>query len=466
MKAWSNTDVSNKARHSLWVFSIVLLLPFLALTFFLVPQSDELCMAALAKAEGLVGGVIYQWETWSGRVAASFLLLLPGWLNANSSSDLLFLHKGAALLVLAAFVIVCRLTFVSLLAGIPRTLLWPLSFLGTAVLLGNVVELHAMLTWWPGAATFSLPGLAIVLCLPRLFESEPQDRSGPATFALTMLLVFASLSNVAAALFLVFLPLSLLVYGKFLLKRPLRFGRGFKWLAISIGLFGLVIALNAPGNEVRLAMQDRPLRGDTAMAVVGGLGKWAEYAPVQLFFPGWIAWSLLILLLRPSGATKTVAEALFPLLCWLFSVLGLLIAIHYGAGGGLPRRALNMLSVVGFFCVTASVLHLRLSDAQSAWLMQRRRGLCFAIALLLLIGPAGLWTGWSLAGPAGSYRDASMSRWTLLQSNPQGQPMNVSPLPVDARRSVLFQADLGPDPDAWPNSCYAQYFNSGALRTP
>lgn len=440
---------------------------FAALAAFAVPQADDFCYAAVVRSDGLIGGALAFYHDWTGRIAATLLIMLP-WAAADATGvDVVQVYRAAGLALLA-------------LAAVPAALaarrLWPKAgpAATTAIaatllycLIANARSPRDLFYWLPGAVTYAVPGLLVAVLLVVLLTAAAEDRrvSLPAAVGLCLLALTAAAGNEFTGAMIATVAVASLWA---------RRGGGPLQPVLHAGLLvaaaaGLLVQVLAPGTATRTAAATVAAgTGDLPGALLWGPVYFTNYLVLRVDAPGVLGWLLLAGLItvwhdRRHGRPHPPRPDLvwLPLAVFVAAGVAAFAAGYYGIGSMLPARAQNQVHLVGLFALTLATAAfvrsrhpaLRAWRSRLPWATPRR--LAVVAVVLILLSPQSIRAVYELIAEAPAYAAAQEGRFARLAAAGNG-PVAVAPLP--ARPRHLHMEDLRPDPAHWVNRCVADYY--------
>ena len=446
------------------------LLPLIALSLFVAPQTDDFCYGAMLLRRGLPG-LWQHYHSWSGRVVASLLIPLPSIIAHVFGADLFRVYSCFALAFVLGLGVLAYWLIGQLLPALanPTRLFFAVALF--AVLIANAPMTRHMVFWMPGAFTYTLPAfvmLALFVVLYRaLAEQRWISRAQWRLFAAGLLL--GSLCNeLTGPTTAWMLGLSLVARRHLGFRKPYAAQHG---VLIAAAIAGTLVVYLAPGNTARAAT----LSGSADLA---DSLWWGSLYTVRFFahllMPGVIGWFLLLALALERSAPasleprRALASIAFVLLTPLGAAWMSFVAGFYGQGKDLPGRAQNLpffLSVLGLSLALIAASATPYRERAIRWMGAHlprnttRARLALVGLALLVLSPAAVGALWQLQ-QAPNFRREARAQFDSLANDPQ--PIAYVE-PIATTPSLLFANPLRPDANTWPNTCLAKFFAKQAV---
>ncbi len=339
-------------RGLLWGFFALILLPFLLLSAFAYPTTDDYCFAWSWQHRGFWLHQSWHYRYWSGRYIANMLMvanpLAFGWWGGHRvAPPLLFLGYAAA----------ARLFFRELTGRQFSDLTyWALSGLFLFVFLAQHPYIAGYFYWYTDAP-YALADIGSLLFLVAFVRYE--TRQGTARWlnfaAICLLTLFIMGCNELPLLF-VLLLLGALNFFSYIHTRRFRWDYG---VFLAVGLAGACLALMAPGNQVRANsnVYDAYPRADLSYTLTHA--PKAAFDTLLGLFPLVLVASLLLYPLAvrlTRRATQAPALTYFlgvPPVYAVLTYLGALLAAFFPTFWAIGQPPAPMpLSVIYFWLVT------------------------------------------------------------------------------------------------------------------
>ena len=456
----------------------LLLLPFLLLSFFVWPSSDDYALAVMYEGNGSFWGVLKAlYGDWGGRYSA-WLGALPGpYLVKN-----LWFYR---LLVAATLVLLglsVRWFWKGLLAGVPHKSIHSLAagvflLLWFQVMPGTADSLY----WYSGMVVYTWPLIVFFFLAGGMLRSSTAMPLKILFFPATFLLV--GFNEIAAVTALLLIAAWWLMTGQ---KEQL-------WLKISLLLVviaGLSLLLFSPGNARRMAhFANNSNFWDALHISLISLGKLnaihlqsiSLWLVVLLVFP----WLHLIGMPASSSDEKRAAgpprwlRHINPVMVFIGGqtiLWGLLFIPAWSMGINPPLRVYNFLSpfwLLWLVGLLTAIRHHYGKNAVKDWPVFQGRGLkamVLLVAFSLMVNfvkiPGGEMVfggnvpmAWhDLAFRAVPYSNAMHQREALLdEALLKGDTALILP-PLHNPPGTIHFLDIFPDPDHWINRLVAEYY--------
>ena len=464
-------SVSRVGPYLLVAACLAVVAVFVLLGEFAHPASDDYCMAAGVKREGLITHLSNHYFEWSGRYSGNALYAVYPIMFGLFDG-----YKYIPAIVITALFMAA----VFFLSALFRTRIFArpvlLSSLGfVAVYLLGMLSPASSLYWMAGALTYQAGNILFLVTLGlmiRLVERQKRSQHYFAQLALIlMLLVIAIGANETGMLALTAVAmLGFIVH--------LRSGRALltPWLVIFIAaLICFAVVYFSPGNAIRAA--DFPLRHDLARAVDGSLSVGFKMLWIWLSSPVVIVSSMLvpfatISLSRSSGRSITVSDTqiVLLLLCTVTLPFLLQFPAWWAMGGWPPARTLDAIYFLFLLSWFSTIGAITLGFAAKDDSDTARRSLHvyqgFAVMVLSLVftlavlkSPGMQRVKYDLFHVADPWHEYMNQRYLQInQATAEGRLyLAVPDYQQEYPRSLYFN-DIMHDPRHWRNICYADYF--------
>ncbi len=383
-------------RWLLWVLFGVLLVPFLALSAFVYPTTDDYCFGRIWRQMGYWRFQSHFYQTWSGRYTGNLIMstnpLNFGWWWA---------FRVAPVLTFGLYVFVLQVFFRELTQRqLPDRGVWALTALFLFVLLAQHPGIAFYFYWYTGHL-YTFADLASLLAVVSWIRYEiSTGRRRTAHFALTALLIFFIMGCNEVPLVMNLTLLAALVFFSLLRERRLRFD---SLALLLVGAAGAALAILAPGNRGRATSGTF---GNDARQ--GDLVYTLTHAPLEAFNSLVTLLPLVLVasvLLVPLGVQLVRLAPQVPGLARVFGANPLHVGLTYAAmlvvgfvptfwavgtlPPPLPKSVIYFWLVLGWFYLTLVLVF---------W-YERRRPAALPFRLPMLVSVAlGLYLALSLAG--------------------------------------------------------------------
>jgi len=473
MKLETNTQlvIQRYAAYLIGLSGFIVLLSFIWLGQYAHPSSDDFCMAAGVRQEGLFPHLWNHYVEWSGRYSGNALYAIYP-LIFGMFSGLVFIP---ALLILLLF-LSCSF-FLSRLfrLGLFSKPVLLISLVFVTVFLLGMKHTASSLYWPAGALSYQTANILLMFTLGLMVSLcdrlQQQNSYYGVLFTLIIVIVLGMGTNETNML-----ALSGIVALAFLFQLRSGWSSVKPWLILSVITLGcFAIVYFAPGNAVREA--SFPLRHDFTRAVYGSLdmGWWVLMG--WLLNPLFIVATLLtpfaitrLYSLSPCTFTLSNASIVFVILLTLALPFVLQFPAWWAMGGWPPPRTVDatfFVFLLSWFLMLG-VLTIRFVPADflnsSGKYFSTSNGLIFSMgAVLFMLAVAGNFKFqrvqqdlWLRAEPFNAYM---LQRYALINQSVTHKHLAllVPAFNQEFPRSIYFN-DIVPDYRDWRNACYADYF--------
>lgn len=423
--------------------SFILLLALTLLSFALLGTTsrmmmDDYCTAVEGQERGAVGSMVWHYQNWSGRYGHFFV---NGWAGGQTPRVAPALTTG---LVIALTLLLMTL-FWRVFQG-QRERVWLSAVFG---LMGAYVAFDGIPSWqswywFSGNVAYILPQVVTVLCLHLGLTAWRADQNGHPAWWLVPL--GSGLALFAAGLSEIYALMQVMVFSVVTLALW-RLGqrRGSFWLSFGaaiMAVMGLLLILNAPGNDVRqgvlvdrwagLAVQVMDLSlGEVlirTMVVVALFISETRLLPMALAV--WLLAALARYRLTTPAARQTEVErprrvTLSPMLprvmlVWQLLVLALLMVVASGTLA--PVIALNAIAWGLFWFVMGRYRR----EVNRTWLLARQDGVFvllwwlsgLALLVVLILPLPALLSGLNLVNALALFAALTLQLWLMRPAPP------------------------------------------------
>lgn len=467
---------STTRRLLLWGAFAAILLPFLLLSFFVYPVTDDFCWAESFRQRGFWGTQDFFRQYWSGRYTGNMIMtanpLAFGWWGGHRIIPIfIFLGYAGAL-----FLFFRELTQQQL----SRWACWALSALFLMVFLAQHPFIPASFYWHSGHP-YAIADIASLLLGVSFIRYETRSGSSKRVhFVLTSLLILFIIGANEVPLVVLILLLGALNFFYFLSERRVR--RDYLTFFV-LGALGTYVALSAAGNQARAnsGLFDHYRRSDLVYTLT--------HVPIAAansllkFFPLVLVASLLLL---PLAVRLVRRAAEVPILNRLLGVAPgyavLTVVGAYAVGfvptiwaigldpAPLPMSVVYFWLILGWFWLTFVLVFWWERRQPGSLTTQFAQPLTAVLALYLLLsffGSFNFRTAYSdlLTGRAYRFDQEMKARLVLVRNTPGDEitvpalrnvPLTILP-PVPGFRDFIFSHPLD------DNTCASGYFGKKAI---
>jgi hypothetical protein len=461
MRSLHLKSILNMAGGGLLLISI---LPFLLLSNYIQPQSDDFAVDAVLKAHGLIDAQIEWYLSWTGRYFAHLMVSIIHPLRYGHP-------EGIGII---AFIWILLFTFsvwyfVRSFTSIGKSL-FPTGLL-IAVYCWQIPSPGEAFYWIPSTMSYQL-GITLQLLFFGLLNRE--SISPYRRFLLVLLAILIPGTSEINLLIFLFVLFGIIAFRMILRKQ---ISRLFLWLffaAIIMSLFSLM----SPGNSGRAQMIAQNAEATPIQNLPFAIREGLALAKSELLFhftrSPLLLFTLLLVLIRSSFAILRNIEpkGWMVLLFWL-SALSIYVFLHipyiYQTGIlHIPGRVSNVIHLYFLIAWSSGILLtssylLGHYDFEDKGLILTTTGIILSYCMLQLTIPNKIEHAWmdKLTGKAAAYDAAQNERIRFMQSA-VGQSVIVSPLSV--KPSSIFLVDLEMDPVDWKNQAYAKYYGLKSIQ--
>ena len=307
----------NRYEIALGGIAVLLIFPFLVLSFFCHPQNDDYVFAKWTMSDGFVRSNIRWYSLWTGRYFSTAL----------ASMNPIVWKSIAAYKAVAACTVVLAVSAVYFFVAsilereIPRMRKLLIAGIMVAVYLYNMPAVNPGLYWMTGSMTYQMGNILFAFLLGwliRIVRAET-NRQRSLSIAASCLLVFlASGTNEVTMILVLLLTLFVAVYSSWY-NRTLYLPTVLVFL---VSLASCLLVMKAPGTTLRFGnAQHDAVRAFAGSFVYGFTyaGEWLFTSPLLLFSVLLIPFMAEHPLLYPQRAVNSLASIV--LFIFLYFVL-------------------------------------------------------------------------------------------------------------------------------------------------
>ncbi|MFH0895077.1 MAG: DUF6056 family protein [Bacteroidota bacterium] len=438
-----------------------LLLPYLVISFYSHPASDDFFYAARSIDNGIFNTWSADYFEWNGRYTSNLFALI----NPIAFGSFTIYSLMPMLMILLTFFSVLLFLRSLFQTGIHQKIILFCSLLLTLLLLHNMPDITEGIYWYTGAVTYMSGNILLLLAVTFLLRSKNNSSKTPVHSIVAALFLFLCIGCNEISMLMCVAFLVVLAGIKWITKTK----QSTLWLLIPVVVSGSLLVILAPGNEVRGSAYPDAHQFFYSIEMAGMqslrfLAKAIASAPL-------IAASLLYLsfhsflykkndLIQKSFYLHPLISALL-----LFAVFFAGTFPAYWATGVLGQhRTLNVsyfaFLVLWFINLTVWInfLNKRIRKLIRISIQLRALSITVCVASLIITGN-GL-TVWNdlISGRAASFDSQMQERYQILKKA-KNENDTVVQLPLlKDKPETLFVLDITEDPDHWINQGYALYF--------
>jgi len=460
-----------RSLRLLGILFLLLVLPFLAISWYAYPSMDDYGFADRLRTQGFIGAQITWYVTLQGRYFSTALIYASSYL----------MQAGVYWLIPVALILAMFFAFRTLFrslgggeCGGTRPSACALAVL--AIYLCQMPQPVTGLYWSTGACSYLIPGVLLVLLLSALTRATGTEGGKNRTWLMgvSCLLIFAIIGcsepHMIATLAVVGLGSAVAVAT----RHPSR----WRWLCLLIvALLCAAIVIGAPGNRARLSLCDDtyrrfPLRGALAAIRFSKIAflSWAFDATILsasiLFVP---------LAFHASGRIRALRERprwLLALpLAWLATFAAMAFACFYGTGSAPPPRVINglyLFFLLGWFMTAAIAVACfvkpRLEGHGIPDYLLYAAGGILAANLVFQTNYTPVLRDLVLRAPA--YKRQVRERETLIRTALANHVENLVVPGFENPPATLCFGGIVPNPASWQNVDFAAFWGLKSIATP
>lgn len=455
-----NSQVIFIAATALFLF------PFLVLSFFNHPASDDFCYTNFIQDHDFWEAQVKHYFVWTGRFTATFLLTID-----PIDIDNLTLYRVLPIFLLLSTGMAVYLLVKSLVPNLSRLNQFILSGLIFFLYLYYAPNTAEAFYWRAGSVTYQL-AIVLSLLLFAVIRKVQQQRSSSMTSLYTLLaclltVICIGLNETTMVINLVII--SLWVIGWFIFRKSTRLEMG---LILFFTLVATGIVVFAPGNAVRMA--EKPDKFQFVFSIVGALKI------TLMSILRWTPMTVLVLVLFSPLLNRTATSLrgqfntswirLWHLVTFGIFLFGFLVLCFFPSfwsqGGRPPFRTINviyLLFIIGVFFLTS--MFLVYLQEKNAPLPKLKVGDFWALILislgLILFKPNNIAEAYAdlFSGRAYKYHLEMQDRYRILKNCPQDKCVVPS---LKYQPVTILSSDITSDPSReiyYYNRCLASFFS-------
>jgi hypothetical protein len=458
------------------VFLVFMVLPFVVLCFYAVPNADDLWFGFNYQNYGFIGSFKVWYLSWFGRF--SFVLIMNLY-NALGAGNMMYCFFCLALLCVFYFSLYRFIKVAFEIKQCVKNHIYTLIF--CLIFIYKMPVISEGFFWLSGSVIYVFPASLIILFFSFLisFSLFTAKKRKLFYFLLCVLAFFiVGLSEVAMLfmnLSLIFIQLIKLFYNKKLSKSLL-----FIWMVVIIS--SLIVYL-APGNHIR-ELSETQYYGKNIHDIFYTV-KNAMIATVSYLLFEWLRDSLLLLctvLFIPVAIYQIRNNTQWFRLCSInpfltsvasvFCIFIMLAMGYWNIGGKLPDRAINFIFYIFIFLWIFNIQSIMnyfvkdLADFKISGTSTYYRLVTLMVVLIIVISLSGennikiAYTD-ILNGQAKTYAFEMKERHNKLADNKSDSCFVPE---LQYRPSSLFVTDLKKEAHTWPNDIYEKVYNKKLIK--
>jgi hypothetical protein len=279
-------------NEKFWIAILLLLvLPFIVLSFFVHPSADDYILSAIVKDVGRWNYLKSVYNIQSGRYAAHFILsynpLVFGW-------DFGYRLIPIFLIVLFYHSIYCLVkNIISDAMSIASKHLITLIFL--LIYLNNIPSTTECIYWMTSSLIYFLPSILTIYTLALLAKTQQIDKDKPIIHFGIIFLIIAIIGMTEINMFFLIEFMSLIILYEIFIKKHLNRNHLICWVII---LLASIFEISAPGNYQR--MQAFPEHYQFFFAVKESLFAFVKISVSYIQSPSFIITTLIFISFLPT----------------------------------------------------------------------------------------------------------------------------------------------------------------------
>lgn len=451
----------------------LVLLPFLILSFFNHPASDDFCYTNFIRDNQFWAAQVKHYLIWTGRFTATFLLTI----DPIDLQDLTA-YKILPIALLLLFSISIFLFIKSLLPNLSRKDRTILSFLILFLYLYYIPSTAEAFYWRAGSITYQLASaLSLLLFTTIRYLQQQQSVFKRMVFTiLACLLAIIAIGLNETSMIIIFVIVSLWTFGWIFIRKEKRTDM---ILILVITLAATIIVVIAPGNAMRMA--EKPEKFQFLFSLVGAV----KITLVNIL--RWMPMPILILgvfspLLNKIGYSIKTQYDLTWMRLWHLMLFGIFLFCFivlcffpsfWSQGGRPPYRTINviyLLFILGtFFLASLFFAYLQNKNSPVPEIPQGvQLFLILSIFSIVVAKPNNIREAYLdiLKGTAYHYDQEMDERYRLIENCSQ-DTCNIPAL--KNKPKTILSSDLSSDPtheNFYYNACIADYFGIQKIYLP
>lgn len=465
------STAENLTLGLLGLVALAVILLFSALGWYAHPSTDDICMAAGVREDGLWWHLLNHYMTWSGRYSGNAFYAIYPLLSGGLLGGYQFI---ALLLLLSLFTATAFLLARLLQRGMNDFPVVVAALLFTAVYVLGLRSPASSLYWMAGSLSYLSANILLLVIgglMLRLADRQQAKRGVWLTLILLAGLLVLAIGGNETGMLLIAATVAMVA----LMRLRLGWKGAWPWLLLLlVATVCSALVYFAPGNAVRNSTF--PFQHNLMFAIEGSLGMGVWTLLGWLRNPVFIGMTLLtpfltVLLCRNAQRRLQPGKRHLALLTAL--TLGLPFLLEFPAwwamGGWPPPRTVDAIyfAFLAGWLLTVGALTLYLlppAQAESRPYLRTGGMVAFALSALLMVLAVSIngrfqHAQMDLRYAAPVYDAYMQQRYALIdEARANGKRQLIVPgFDSQFPRSIYFN-DIVPLSTDWRNVCYAQYF--------
>lgn len=439
------------------ILGIISILPFLLISYFNNPNSDDFCYNIMSRNLGFLQSQLYWYEGWSGRYSSTAILSIEA-LVSNS----FFLYKIFPIVLLVSLFGSIYLLISILFINLKKKDIFVFSFTILTLYLLQMPTIAEGFYWLAGSVTYQLSNvLALVFFsfLVKLIESNKLKY-----LLFTIIISFFLIGSNEITMLLINFIVSCILLIKLIEQKKINYS--ILILLIFVLFFSSIVFLS-PGNALRSSASGHPHRYEFIYSITKTI------LALKTYFVIWLPLMVVFYFIFFDKIKTIQYSKIFktnPIIVFLivFCIPFISFFAGYWSIGRIPLRAIN---IAYFYFLIGSlylfmVIHLKLKQSHNDFITYSKwvKYLLFVLIFLKLGQENNVRIAYSdlISGKANRYNLELKQRTILIQENKR----NILEVPILINKpKTLFNIDITNDSEDWNNQCCGQYYNNIKIRT-
>lgn len=462
----------------LWFIAMLLLLPFVAICWFIFPSADDYAYTHVARNMDFWFLQKRDYLNWNGRYFSNLLL----YLNPLQLHKIIY-YQGLSVLLIALLM----LSFYYLLFVIKKYYLHSpvhiaLPVFVTAFVLIFLPGINEGLFWFTGAATYCLPLILLVLLLSKYliyFKTKNPVFFKSKIITVLLIIIIAGCNEIAAVTTVLFTFISAAIAYK---QKNKNFNLLVMFFVLALVCF--LFVLLSPGNTVRALHFSKSF--NYGVSVVLAFLAMCKGGVAILQQPS--VWFLAAILFIEVCLydTKIFQFAIAPIYVTIASVMVAYLIYFtavFGMGINPPMRLhffnsfILLMLLFGNIVYAADYFREKVQKIQFSFWKIAKRILLVSSVLFLFIdfikAPGGEWHFKNnlgkvyydlFSGNAATFRKEYFLRENLIEINKINKKLYICVPEFTVVPQSIFFIDIGTDSNFWVNNATAQYYNLKSIK--
>ena len=463
MNKFIKNIVTLKTDELLIRLLLVVLVPFILISFFNNPATDDFYLANLSLKYGLIDVHFWHYNNWSGRYFSNGILFFSPLYFGN-----FYLYKIIPILLLLLTIYSIKYFISTVFYSISNTKKWAISSIIIFLFLIQVIDVCSAFYWLPAAITYQL-GVTLTLLLVSFYLKYQRSKKWNYLLLTLLFIIFSMGCNEIVTI------LNSVLIGIYFLYQ-LWTTKKINPTLLLLVVFAVVFAsleLFAPGNAAR----NEFIETDGRFNIPNSIFKSAVHT--LLFTLKWFPLLLLFVVFYSRKIYKLIAEkyvkfihpkwAFLILICIVFTSL---FPSFYIQNNMIADRSLNVIYfyflIFGLYAILCSLKLLKEVYHFEIKLDKSTQRVLFLIVIFFAFSDSPITNAYEdlVNGKAYSYNNQMKDRFELIKNSRKKEII----VPALTRKPQTIYQDifmgLTPNLENWKNQDISEYFGKSVTVNP